>query len=137
MSKRVYVRTGVGLWLALLVAAPLTFGTSGHSQEAAKAEKDSAKTRVFRGRLPANWGKLGISEEQRQRIYAMQIKAHDRIEALERELEQLKTQLEQAELAVLTPQQRARLAEIEAEARAKRANRSKAKSGTADPKKDK
>lgn len=65
-----------------------------------------------KGQLPPNWGKLGLSEEQKQKIYSVQTEFRGKIDSLEDQIRQLRKQ-EGAELAkVLTDAQRARLREI-------------------------
>src|SRR5262245_21126067 len=44
----------------------------------------------FKGTLPANWGKLGLSDEQKQKVYKVQSEHHDKIAALEKQVKDLK-----------------------------------------------
>lgn len=105
-----------------------------------KAEKESTTTgkqRAYRGRLPNNWTKLNLTEEQKERIYKAQLASRDKLESLEKKLEELRQQsmvirdeisglreVLQKELhAVLTPEQLAKLAEVEKEAEKRRQER--------------
>jgi len=65
-----------------------------------------------RGTLPTNWSKLGLSAEQKQKIYSIRSEHRTKIEALQRELKELqKKELEEC-AKVLTEAQKARLREI-------------------------
>lgn len=78
------------------------------SGKAAKVEKgEGAKKAAKSGdRLPANYTKIGISEEQRKKIYEIQNSYDVQIAALQRQLADLRAK-ETAEVeAVLTPEQR-------------------------------
>ncbi len=68
-----------------------------------------------RGRLPSNYGKLGISEQQRDRIYAVQAEYNDRIDILLVQIEELRTARDAAIDEVLTDGQRQRLKELRVE----------------------
>jgi hypothetical protein len=68
-----------------------------------------------RGRLPSNYGKLGISEQQRDRIYAVQAEYNDRIDILLVQIEELREARDAAIDEVLTDGQRQRLKELRAE----------------------
>ena len=48
------------------------------------------KDTKVKGTLPANWGKLSLSEEQKQKIYKIQGDHHDKIAALEKQVKDLK-----------------------------------------------
>src|SRR5579871_2562214 len=75
--------------------------TDGKST-AAKADAVPAK----KGRLPHNYGKLDLSEEQREKIYGIQAQHQEAIEKLEKQLESLKDKQAAEVYAVLTaPQQ--------------------------------
>ena len=72
-------------------------------------EQPAARRRV---RLPNNYAQLGLSEEQRQRIYALQAEYGKKIEDLEAQLAALREKRNQECEAVLTDVQRKKLAEI-------------------------
>lgn len=112
MSRRI-----AGYALASLLAA-LLCAQAGVSQEtpkpaAAKAAKaaNKAKTKA-RGRLPNNWGKLGITTTQREKIYDIQARYNEQIDALEAQLAELKMKRDQEAEAVLTPEQRKQLQQL-------------------------
>jgi len=91
------VRVGVGLFALLLVTGSLVV-----AQEKTKGK----------GQLPPNWSKLGLSDEQKSKIYSIRADYKGKIEALEAQVKQLKEQ-EGSELAkILTQPQKDRLKEI-------------------------
>lgn len=101
------------------------------AQEERPTQKNTAeqKTRAFRGRLPNNWNKLGLTEEQREKIYAAQKATKEKSEELELKLQELRQQsmelrekitalrdqLEAELRTLLTPEQLTKLAEVEKE----------------------
>lgn len=95
---------------------------------AAKAEKgDGAKKAARSGdRLPPNYGKIGVSEEQRKKIYEIQNKFDDQIAALQKQIADLRAK-EKAELeAVLTADQKKALQSANEESQKKAAEKKKA-----------
>ena len=95
---------------------------SGRSGDNVLSESDSAVALNFqpeepspdrrRVRLPNNYAQLMLSEQQRQRIYALQLEYGEKIEQLEAQLAELRQNRDQACAAVLTEAQRKKLAEI-------------------------
>jgi hypothetical protein len=65
-----------------------------------------------KGYLPANYGKLGLSDEQKQKVYKIQADYKAKAESLERQLAALKTEQKSALEGVLTPAQKTKLKEI-------------------------
>lgn len=64
------------------------------------------------GRLPNNYGKLALSDEQKTRVYKIVGEYEDKILAIESELAMVKAKRDAACEAILTPGQRARLREL-------------------------
>ncbi|GDY09923.1 hypothetical protein LBMAG52_34090 [Planctomycetia bacterium] len=98
------------------------------SGKAAKVEKgEGAKKAAKSGdRLPANYTKIGISEEQRKKIYEIQNSYDVQIAALQRQLADLRAK-ETAEVeAVLTPEQKKALQAANDESKKKAAEKKKA-----------
>jgi hypothetical protein len=85
--------------LAPLIGTLVLFGGMLVAQE----KKDPPK---IRGQLPRGYGKLGLSDEQRQKIYKIQADYDDKIDALEIQLQTLKAQRQKAIDTVLTAEQR-------------------------------
>lgn len=95
---------------------------------AAKAEKGEGAKKAARSgdRLPPNYGKIGISEEQRKRIYEIQNKYDDQIAALQKQIADLRAK-EKAEVeAVLTADQKKALQSANEESQKKAAEKKKA-----------
>ena len=97
------------LLLVVLITA-LVLGGWSVGQDKKNDKKEPAVK--LKGQLPPNWRKLGLSEEQVQKVYRIQADYDAKISALEAQIKQLKTE-ERAELMkVLTDAQKARLKEI-------------------------
>ena len=75
---------------------------------------------VYPRRLPAGYGAVGLSREQKERVYAIQAKYDDRIEELLAEIAAIKNKQEAEIAEVLTAGQRAFLEAWEAKRDAER-----------------
>jgi hypothetical protein len=89
------------------------FLVSGGSlgQEKKKDDKKDPPSKV-KGMLPQYWGKLGLSDEQKQNVYRIQGKYNEEIDKLEAKIKDLKAARDKEARAVLTADQRKRLEEI-------------------------
>ena len=65
-----------------------------------------------KGVLPMNWKKIGLTDEQVQKIYRIQTKYNDEIAALEAKIAELKTTKDKEMKGVLTADQKKRLEDI-------------------------
>jgi hypothetical protein len=75
-------------------------------------EKSDDKTAKVRGQLPAFYKKLGLRDDQIQKIYQIRADYKGKVDELRRKMEQLKA-TEKGELEkVLTPEQLKRLKEL-------------------------
>src|SRR4051794_25998473 len=74
-----------------------------------EVKKDEGKAK---GMLPANWKKLGLSDDQVQKIYKIQSKYGEEIDKLEAKIAELKATMDKERRAVLTADQKKRLEEI-------------------------
>ena len=95
---------------------------------AAKAEKAEGAKKAARSgdRLPPNYGKIGVNEEQRKKIYEIQNKFDDQIAALQKQIADLRAK-EKAEVeAVLTADQKKALQSAIEESQKKSAEKKKA-----------
>jgi hypothetical protein len=64
------------------------------------------------GRLPSNWSKLGLSDDQKRQIYSIEAEYKTKIDDLQSQIDQLRKK-ERSEMSrVLTAAQKARLREI-------------------------
>lgn len=62
-----------------------------------------------KGTLPQGWGKLGLSEDQKNKIYDIHAKHNSKIEELEKQIKDIKDKMYKEQAAVLTPEQKAKL----------------------------
>jgi colicin import membrane protein len=112
------------LWLglsAVLVALAVVSAPQLFSQEKAKPAAEPAKKEA-KGparRLPNNFGKLGLSDEQKEKVYAVQAKYAGEIAQLQKQLADARAKIKTESEALLTADQKAKLAEILAEAKKK------------------
>jgi hypothetical protein len=101
------VRAG---FLALLAATlMLSSGVVGQDQ---KDEKKVDPPVKVKGRLPANWGRLGLSDSQVQAIYRVQNKHNEEIAKLKEKIKELEAARERESKAILTTEQKKRLDDI-------------------------
>jgi hypothetical protein len=83
---------------------------------AAAADKEKEKPR---GRLPAYYAQL-VNQEQRENIYKIQADYAGKIAELQKQLDALIKERDEKIAAVLSPEQRAKLAELQAAAKKNR-----------------
>jgi archaellum component FlaC len=121
--------------------------TKAKVEEAAPAK---SAQRAYRGRLPNNWSKLDLSEEQKDRIYKAQLASRDKLESLESKLEEirkqsalvreeiqkLRSQLDKELQAILLPAQVEKLKQVEKEAEQRRVERRSERAKAAESKKE-
>ena len=97
---------------------------------AVKGEKGSeakGSKKVSSGdRLPANYAKIGLSEEQRKKIYDVQNKYEAQIDTLEKQIADLKAKQKAEVESVLTPEQQKALQTVIEESKKKAAEKKKA-----------
>jgi Spy/CpxP family protein refolding chaperone len=77
--------------------------------------------------LPTHFGKLGISDVQRDKIYIIQAEFDARIDELLAQLEELRARRDRTVENVLTDGQKHRLHELRSEARREREQRAREK----------
>ncbi len=74
--------------------------------------EDTKDDKKVKGQLPQNWGKLGLTDEQKQKIYKVQTEYRDKIFDLEKQIKELRER-ERGEMEkVLSDEQKKRLREI-------------------------
>lgn len=79
-------------------------------------ESDSTAKAKRRGPLPSNFGKIGVDDEQRKKLYSVQESYQEKLAALRKEMKALLAQRDTEMEALLTPGQKLRLQELKAEA---------------------
>ena len=107
-------RPGLLALLAGLIV--LSGGLVGQDKKTKEEPKSTVKKdeppKKFKGRLPANWKKLGLTDVQVQAVYKVQNKYKDEIAKLRAKITELEQARDKEQLAVLTPQQKKRLDEL-------------------------
>jgi hypothetical protein len=85
-------------------------------QEAKKDDKQEAKKLdpavKVKGSLPPNWGKLGLSDDQKQSIYKIQGKYGEELDKLDAKIRELKAARDKEMRALLTAEQKKRYEEL-------------------------
>lgn len=94
-----------------LLVLGTTVAQDAKKQEPNKTEPKGGEGKL-RGQLPPNWGKLGLSEEQKQKIYQIQNKYNGEIARLDALVKELRSKRDMEMRAVLTEEQKKRLEEI-------------------------
>jgi Spy/CpxP family protein refolding chaperone len=72
-------------------------------------KKDEKKPAPLRGVLPPNWGHLGLSDEQKQKVFKIEADARVKILELEKQISELKERRYAAMQSVLTEEQKKKL----------------------------
>jgi len=111
-------------WLSGLLAVAILCTLSGTlaaqdkgssksgSKSGSKSSKAEAKESKIRGVLPQYYRQLGLSDEQRQNIYKIQHDYSDKLDELEKKLEDMKAERNAKYLKELTKSQREQLEEL-------------------------
>jgi len=109
--------------LAVVLAGVGRPAVAQQKQPAAKGAEakkaDAKKAKKFRGRLPAYYRHV-VDEKQREAIYKIQEEYAAKLAALKAQLAALTQERNDKVAAVLTPEQKAKVEKLKAEARAKR-----------------
>ena len=91
----------IGVIVVVFAASGVLFGDD-------KETKSDAKV-VKQGGLPANYAKLGLSDDQKKKIYDLDAKADAEIAALQKKIDEAKKKKHDDQLTVLTAEQKAQL----------------------------
>ena len=95
--------------LAVFVSATL----SGQEPAGpAKGKEAKIEPRPNRGQLPRNWGQIGLTADQKEKVYTLQAKYNLEIEKLQATIKDLKAKLSKERLELLTDEQKKALEEI-------------------------
>lgn len=106
------------------LATSSMWAQTGSDSDGETAESTKPMIKEFRGRLPNNYGQIGLLPEQREEIYAIQKKYHREIEELKLRLATLEAQEDKEVYNVLDDEQKAALKAL----RDKRKSKSSTKS---------
>jgi hypothetical protein len=91
--------------------------TSTDDGSTAKSTGKTAPPDVMH-RVPPGYSKLGLTDQQREKIYKIQADYYPKIQALEKQVEDLRDRREKAFEAVLTAPQKRMLADLEQQRKA-------------------
>jgi hypothetical protein len=109
--------------MMLSSSLPLIAQEAGSAQVQAKAKRASKRAFDPTRRVPDYFGQLGLSGEQRESIYKIRGKHQPKIDALEKQLDELREQMVKECEAVLTDAQKKLLEERRTGAAESRARR--------------
>jgi hypothetical protein len=104
------LRVGVTVLAVALLGAGWIIGDDKKIDDKKTDDKDTP-TKV-KGVLPAHFKKLGLSDDQTQKIYKIQANYNAKVDALAAQIKDLKTKEKQEVEDVLTDAQKARLKEL-------------------------
>lgn len=110
----------------LAQAQSKTKGAEPKVAEKAVEKKAAAPAASESRRVPQYFGQVELTDEQREKIYALRAKYAAKQDQLEAELEELRATVLRESEAVLTPAQKTALAKLRTEAKAKAKAKSKA-----------
>ncbi len=95
-----------------LIAALFVLAGGLTGQEPKVTKKEEPPPVRYKGVLPSNWKKLGLTDEQVQDVYKIQNKYGTEIDKLEAKIKELKTTRDKEAKAILTTEQKKRLEDI-------------------------
>jgi uncharacterized protein YeeX (DUF496 family) len=101
------VRIGVVVFALALMGAAFY-----QEKDKGKKTSDSDPPTKLKGILPQHFKKLGLRDDQVQKIYKLQADYKAKIDDLTRKIEKLKSERREAQEKVLTPEQLKRLKEL-------------------------
>jgi Spy/CpxP family protein refolding chaperone len=93
-------------YAVVVFGVALLFAATTAGQDKAGQEKKDDQTKA-KGVLPANWGKLGLTDDQKQKVYRVQTAYRTKIDDLQKKVNDLKTEEKDEMMKVLTEQQKA------------------------------
>lgn len=100
------------LALSLLLGGVSSSFAQDKSKSSGSRSSDSKSEGKARGVLPQHYRQLGLSDEQRQTIYKIQNEYSDKIDDLQKKIDDMKAERNAKYLKALTKAQRDRLEEI-------------------------
>lgn len=110
--------TGIALTICTADTLPAQKKEAGSAKPSAKEAKATPKK--IKGRVPAHYGKLNLSTEQRNKIYKIQADYKSQIDSLKKQLAELNKKRNTEYLAVLSTEQKTNLEKFVAEASKRR-----------------
>ncbi len=98
--------------LPAVLTVVLALAGGSVAQDSKKEVKKDDPAPKVKGILPMNWGKLGLTDSQKNEVYTVQGKYNAEIDKLDAKIRELKAARDKEMKAVLTPEQKKRLEEI-------------------------
>ena len=117
MKKRVL--TSVFVLLTCFSIVGWSQDTAKPTTKGAAAEKKTEETKKPVNRLPSNYGKLGLTDAQKDKVYAIQEMYDAQLDALEEQVKSLKAKRTSETVAVLSAEQKKILKDLTDEAKEK------------------
>ena len=117
------VLTSAAALMVVSGSLPLIAQEAGNAQAPAKAKRAGKRAVDPTRRVPDYFGQLGLSEAQRESIYKIRAQHQPKIDALEKQLEELRGQMVKECETVLTDAQKKLLEERRAGAAESRSRR--------------
>jgi Spy/CpxP family protein refolding chaperone len=118
------LRRGLAVIALGICCAWPAFSQEGAKTRPAIAQVQKAKpatgAKKYKPRLPNYYGKLDLTDQQREKIYSLQAIANGEIEALEEKINAIKEKRDGDIEAVLSPEQKAKLVSLQGDAKKKR-----------------
>lgn len=99
----------LGLGVIVLALALLVPGSAQDKKEVKKADESG---KMYKGTLPPNYGKLKLSDQQKQAIYKVQTEYKKKLDDLEKQKAKLVADRKADYEKVLTKEQKQKLREI-------------------------
>jgi len=90
-------------------------GTQSTTKKVTEKAGAASEEEKAAGRLPNNYGKLGLNDKQKKSIYAAQTKYGAEISALIKQVEELRAKRDAEVEGVLTAEQKVKLQELQSE----------------------
>ncbi len=99
------------IFIGVLFVSGITAGLLIGADEKKPDKKPDDPVKVT-GHLPPNWAKIGLTNDQKQDIYKLNLKYTTKIDKLKAEIEALKAEEDTERYKVLTDDQKKKLKEI-------------------------
>jgi flagellar basal body-associated protein FliL len=104
--------TRLRILIAVLFVSGVTAGFLVRADDKKPDEKKPDDPVKVTGHLPPNWAKIGLTNDQKQEIYKINLKYTTKIDKLKAEIEALKAEEDAERYKVLTDDQKKKLREI-------------------------
>lgn len=99
----------IKLRVLLFLAGTFFIGSTLVGQDAKKDGEKPKETAKVKGQLPQGWAKVGLTDDQKQKVYKIDAKYDEEIDKLNEQVKALKEKKRKEQLEVLTAEQKKRL----------------------------